>query len=178
MIVLFVDECHLLWGDICGYTWGKTAQRVEVPIENQRARETYYGALNYVTGKVIIRSYSQGNTENTIEFLKELRKMHPGVQLVIIWDGASYHRSKDFRAYLEEVNQGEEKEDWLLTCFQLAPNAPEQNPIEDVWLQGKNYLRKIWHMCKNFRVVKWLFEWFIREEKFEFPKLSTYGKFS
>jgi len=33
-LVVFVDECHLLWGDLCGYVWGKT-ERIEVPI-NQR----------------------------------------------------------------------------------------------------------------------------------------------
>ncbi|MBW4539458.1 MAG: transposase [Myxacorys chilensis ATA2-1-KO14] len=27
-------------------------------------------------------------------------------------------------------------------CICFAPNAPEQNPIEDVWLQAKNYLRQ------------------------------------
>ena len=31
LVVLFQDECHLLWGDICGYVWGKKNQRVEVP---------------------------------------------------------------------------------------------------------------------------------------------------
>ena len=25
-----LDECHLLWGDLCGYVWGKSARRVEV----------------------------------------------------------------------------------------------------------------------------------------------------
>ena len=30
MIVLFVDECHLHWGDVCGYVWGKTENRVEL----------------------------------------------------------------------------------------------------------------------------------------------------
>jgi transposase len=24
LVVFMVDECHLLWGDICGYVWGKT----------------------------------------------------------------------------------------------------------------------------------------------------------
>ncbi len=32
MVVFFVDECHLLWGDVCGYVWGKTNIRIEVPI--------------------------------------------------------------------------------------------------------------------------------------------------
>ena len=24
LVALFEDECHLLWGDMCGYVWGKT----------------------------------------------------------------------------------------------------------------------------------------------------------
>ena len=31
-----VDECYLLWGDICGYAWGKTNERVTIPVENAR----------------------------------------------------------------------------------------------------------------------------------------------
>jgi hypothetical protein len=29
--VYMIDECHLLWGDICGYVWGKSNMRVEIP---------------------------------------------------------------------------------------------------------------------------------------------------
>jgi len=43
MSVFFLDECHLLWGDVCGYIWGKSNRRIEVPIERQK--QTYYGAL-------------------------------------------------------------------------------------------------------------------------------------
>ncbi|MEN9234369.1 MAG: hypothetical protein Q6J74_09785, partial [Gloeomargarita sp. DG02_1_bins_92] len=32
----------------------------------------------------------------------------------------------------------------------------EQNPVEDVWLQGKNFLRGFWHRLKSFSTVKWL----------------------
>jgi len=44
-----IDECHLLWGDVCGYVWGKTKIRIEVSMTNQRERQTYFGALNYQT---------------------------------------------------------------------------------------------------------------------------------
>ena len=23
LVVLFLDECHLCWGDVCGYGWGR-----------------------------------------------------------------------------------------------------------------------------------------------------------
>jgi putative transposase len=34
LVVYMIDECHLLWGDVCGYVWGKTKIRVEVPMTN------------------------------------------------------------------------------------------------------------------------------------------------
>jgi putative transposase len=49
LVVFFEDECHLLWGDICGYIWGTTKERIEVPVVNERLRQTYFGALNYYT---------------------------------------------------------------------------------------------------------------------------------
>jgi transposase len=176
--VLFVDECHLIWGDICGYVWGKTKSRIEIPIKNEKQRQTYYGAINYRTGKVIIKGYAQGNTENTIQFVKYLIQQNKSSKLIIIWDGATYHYSQEFREYLKQVNQGKPEEEWLIRCLKLAPNAPEQNPIEDVWLQGKEMLRRYWNICKSFRIVKWLFEWTLSQDLFYFSKLSMYGSFS
>jgi hypothetical protein len=28
LVVYMIYECHLLWGDVCGYVWGKTKIRV------------------------------------------------------------------------------------------------------------------------------------------------------
>lgn len=97
---------------------------------------------------------------------------------MLIWDGASYHRSKEFRNYLEMLNGDRVETEWLLKCLRLAPNAPQQNPIEDIWLQGKRMLRRFWHLCNNFTIFKWLFEWFITNDIFLFPQLSMYGKCS
>ena len=49
VVVYMIDEFHLLWGDVCGYVWGKTNKRIEVPMTNQRERQTYFGAINYQT---------------------------------------------------------------------------------------------------------------------------------
>lgn len=40
LVVYMIDECHLLWGDVCGYVWGKTNKRIEVPMTNPRERQT------------------------------------------------------------------------------------------------------------------------------------------
>jgi putative transposase len=31
LVVYLIDECHLLWGDVCGYFWGKRTERIEIP---------------------------------------------------------------------------------------------------------------------------------------------------
>lgn len=39
-------------------------------------------------------------------------------------------------------NAGLPPEAWPLTLLNFAPHAPEQNPVEEVWRQGKNDLRQ------------------------------------
>lgn len=178
LVVLFLDECHLLWGDVCGYVWGKTDQRIEVPIVSERQRQTYFGALNYRTKEFVLKAYAKGNSEHTIEFLKYLQAQCPGQRLAVFWDGASYHRSKELKAYLQSVNQDLAEDAWQITCTRFAPNAPEQNPVEDLWLQAKRLIRECYHLCKSFAVVKFLFEFVTHRQVFDFPKLSMYGVFS
>ena len=70
LTVFMIDECHILWGDILGYAWGKTDERIEIAIKNEKERQTYYGALDYKTKEFLVQEYESGNTKNTIEFIK------------------------------------------------------------------------------------------------------------
>jgi transposase len=174
MVVLFVDECHLLNGDVCGYVWGEKNMRIEIPVENEKNRQTYFGALNYQTKEFTIESCPIGNGESTVKFVKNLQKKHPNKKIALIWDGASYHRFGKFRDYLIQVNENKSPECLEITCILFAPNAPQQNPVEDIWLQGKNFLRKYWYLCKSFRLMKKLFELFYQCSEFDFPKIDRY----
>ena len=160
------------------YVWGKTNERIEVPIVNERSRQTYYGAVNLYTQECLIQGKSAGNSEETIAFLKYLLSQCPESRIALIWDGASYHRSHEVRDYLESVNQGLDESNWKITCIRFAPNAPQQNPIEDIWLQAKRFIRECYHLCQSFRVVKFLFELVTHHQIFNFSKLFTYGCFS
>jgi transposase len=174
MIVLFLDECHLLSGDVCGYVWGQTNTRIEVPLKNEKERQTYFGALNYQTKEFTIKGYPAGNGESTVEFVKYLQSKYPQAKIVLIWDGASYHRFGEFRDFLEKVNNETPVLERQINCILFAPNAPQQNPVEDVWLQAKNFLRKYWHLCQSFRAIKVLFEFFTDQQEFDFPKIDQY----
>lgn len=175
LVVFFVDECHLLGNDVCGYVWGKRNIRIKIPIKNIKDRQTYFGALDYQTKEFIVREYPLGNSANTIEFIKHLQSQRPNQKIALIWDGARYHKSDELKEFLAAVNDSCEPERWSITCILFAPNAPEQNPVEDVWLQAKNFLRKYWHLCKSFAVVRWLFKFFTSHQKFDFFKVHQYA---
>ncbi len=174
LIVFFVDECHLLAGDTCGYVWGRTDVRIKIPLKNLKDRQTYYGALNYHTKEFILREYPVGNSENTVAFVQDLQNLYPGKRIVLIWDGAKYHKSEEIKQFLAAVNTDHEPEHRPLTCILFAPNAPEQNPVEDVWLQAKTFLRKFWPLAKSFAAVKYLFKFFTNHQTFDFPKMAQY----
>lgn len=178
MAVFFQDECHLVWGDACGYAWGQRHERLEVPMTNERERQTYFGAVNLASGQCLVQPYVRGNGEQTVRYLQYLMSQCPQQQIVVIWDGASYHRSKVVKAFLSQVNAGLAAADWRVTLLQFAPNDPTQNPIEDIWLKGKNWVRRCCQRCKTFAAIKLLFELETHYQIFDFPKLHRLGRFS
>ncbi|MEG4116163.1 IS630 family transposase [Microcoleus sp. N9_B4] len=175
IIVLFIDECHLLHGDLTGYVWGQSKIRIEVPITNEKDRQTYFGALNYQSKEFHVQSHPSGDGKSTVKFIKYLQDKYKNRKIILIWDGASYHKYGEFRDFLLEVNADKEPDEWSITCILFAPNAPQQNPVEDIWLQAKNFLRKYWYLCRSFKIVKFLFEFFTNEHKFDFPKIHKYN---
>lgn len=65
---------------------------------------------------------------------------------------------KKIRDYLDSLNASLEKEEWIVTCERFAPNASQQNPVEDIWLQAKRLIWEFYFFCHSFSVVKALFE--------------------
>ncbi len=124
---------------------------------NEREMQTYFGALEYGKKEFLVQAYPTANYENTVKFLKYLQSQRPDQRIAVIWDGAIYHKSEQVKEYLESINSGLEESQWQITCILFAPNAPEQNPVEDILLQAKNFVREYYHLCKSFQSVKKLF---------------------
>ena len=82
-----------------------------------------------------------------MEFVKYLKEQRPVKRLAIFGDGASYHNSQEFRELLKLINQEKPEEKWWINCLKFAPNAPEKNPVEDIWLQTKNFMIAFDHLC-------------------------------
>jgi putative transposase len=91
-------------------------------------KQTYFGALDYKTKEFLTYGAKTGNSENTINFLEYLRSQRPDAKLLIIWDGASYHRSQQIKDYLDSLNANLEKEQWLITCVHICPKCTSTEP--------------------------------------------------
>jgi transposase len=178
LVVYAIDECHLMGGDIVGQVWGISENRVEIPIANYRDRKTYYGALNIFDPDLVLLEYPAGNGEYTVDFLKQLQSMNKGKKILILWDGASYHKGQIMKDFLGTQNDGLEREEWKITCELFAPYAPEENPVEAIWFQLKSLLRRFYRFGKNFKIINHLFQLFAKYELFNFPNLERFDAFS
>ena len=178
LIVYIIDECHLVWNDLCGYLWNLIKQPQKIPILNPRERQTYYGALNLFTQEFVLIPAKTANGELTINFVKTLQAKHPKAKILLIWDGASYHRGQEMKTFLAQQNQDLTPEEWKITCIRFAPYAPQENPVEAIWLQLKTLLRRFHRFGKSFNIVKRLFQLFVDLKLFNLPNLSNYDAFS
>lgn len=174
-VLLFVDECFLHWGDVCGYGWGKRNERLTLAVGNPKARQTFYGALDALTGEMHLMPYPNAQTDNTTDFLVELQSRYPNAKLTICWDNARWHQGDEMEAFLAEVNGGFAPTAWPITCINFAPHDPTQNPIEEVWHQGKGAIQKLRLVAQKFQEVIDAFEHVLERTIFDFPNRQRYG---
>jgi transposase len=174
-VVLFEDECHLKHGDAEGYVWGQKGERVQAPMSNERDRKTYYGAIDLKTHQSVVKEYGRANMENTVDFLEHLMAKFPAAkQIIMIWDGATFHTGGVVREFLRSVNHGLRQSAWKIRCLLFAPNAPDQNPTEDCWLKAKTYVRQHVIENKTFQQVAQCFVKAFDVLDFNFHKFSWY----
>ena len=101
-----------------------------------------YGGLRADTGQVILHSATgQPNSRQTWFFLKGLLLIaqREGKRvLVVIWDNATWHKSKFIRSRIHAYNRDAKRsaQPRLLT-FRLPIQSPWLNPIEAHWLHAK-----------------------------------------
>ncbi len=154
--------------------WGSTAQRLALAIANERQRQTYYGAINYATRELTIRPYKTGDSEATIHFLTYLCAQHPGKKVTIVWDGAPYHRSTAIHTFLATINGEKSEDERPIHVIQFAPYAPFQNPIESMWLKGKQFLRTFGNQAKTFADIKRIFVEYLNKKVCLFPSNCSF----
>jgi transposase len=119
----------------------RLVERQPKPKEAQKALACF-GAVCQETGKRFLYFCDgQPNSEHTIALLIRLlavaRRRKKRV-LAIIWDRASWHKSKKLMGWIYQYNQNAKRNGdvRLLTCL-LPVKSPWLNPMEAHWLHAK-----------------------------------------
>jgi len=128
--------------------WYRKGEEPVIEAKRKGESTNFYGALNMKTGQCAAMETVKQNSQTTIEFLKKLLKIYQNRKIFLIWDGAGWHKSKEIRQFLSEINKGKIR----LELFNFPPYSPEFNPQEHVW---KALRQKITHnrLEKDFPVL-------------------------
>src|SRR3954471_2809389 len=95
-LVVYLDEAHLHQDTDLGYGWAKRGERFFVASSSPglSARVSVYGVYLYNEGQGRLWPFRRANGDHTIAVLRRLRAAFPDAALIVLWEGAPYHRAK------------------------------------------------------------------------------------
>jgi len=102
-----------------------------------------YGLLRYDTGSMLLRFVEERPVSSvTTQFLRwscEKLEAEGKRVLVVVWDNAAWHVSREVRTWIKEHNRAVKQSGTgvrILVC-RLPTKSPWLNPIEPKWVHGK-----------------------------------------
>lgn len=119
--LMFQDEAGFGRINKPKYCWCFPGLRPHVPCHHIREYRYVYGAVEPLTGESFFLILPYCNTICMNVFLKELSNTYPMDRIILVCDGASWHKAKGL-----EIPQN-------IRLVFLPPATPEMNPIEQVW---------------------------------------------
>jgi len=128
IVLVYVDESHFHRDLEIGYTWGPISERIwrisDCPPLADRIN--WFGAYNFTDGQCLIWAEGACNKETTAEFLHRIEEwaQKKGRRLVVIWDGAPWHRAHMVQQAAQDLN---------IELIALPGYSPDLNPIEGLW---------------------------------------------
>ena len=125
-LVVFLDEAHIHQDADLGYGWAERGQRLWIASSSPglSARVSFYGLSLYNEGQVRLWPYPRANGEHTIDVLRRLRAEFPSEALIVLWDGAPYHRAKAVREIARTLD---------IELMPLPGYSPDLMPVEALW---------------------------------------------
>jgi transposase len=105
--------------------WYFKNQEPLIEAKRKGRSQSFYGALNLRTGKETAVKVKRQNSKASIAFLKKLGQTYTGKHILLLWDNASWHKSKEVKAFLKTTSQ--------FTLMNFPPYTPEFNPQEQIW---------------------------------------------
>jgi putative transposase len=103
--------------------WAPKGVRPVVPCHHIREYRYAFGAVEPLTGENYFLIMPRCDTKCTNVFLQEISKTYPEDTILMVCDGAAWHKSKGL-CIPENI-----------TLLNIPPYTPEMNPIEQIWKQ-------------------------------------------
>jgi len=125
-LLVYLDEAHIHQDADLGYGWAERGRRFWIASPSPRLSDklSFYGLYLYNEGAVRLWPYACANGEHTVDVLRRLRTEWPEDKLIVVWDGASYHRACVVREAAEALQ---------IDLVPLPGYSPDFMPVEALW---------------------------------------------
>jgi transposase len=125
LLLVYVDEAHIHLEADLPYAWGRRGLPLLVNSISPGLRKvSFYGLYLYNYQAVRIWPYPSANSDYTVDMLTRLRQQFPEHFIVLVWDGASYHRSQLVHDAAAQLG---------ITLIPLPAYSPDLMPVEALW---------------------------------------------
>jgi transposase len=134
--LVFIDESGLSQRPSVARTW---SLRGHTPVLRHSFTWKQRSVIAALSSRQFYFRFFPGaiRSEQVIEFLGALKRQLKR-PLLVLWDGATPHRSHQVKTWLEQL-QGH------IAVARLPPYAPELNPVEAIWAYLKKH--EIANLC-------------------------------
>jgi hypothetical protein len=123
--LVYIDEAHVHLDADLGYLWTIRGERAWVSSTSPGlAKVSFYGVYFYNDEQIAILPHTCGNGGNTLDVLGWLRDRIPERPILVIWDGASYHRAGIVKDKAAALN---------IKLQPLPSYSPDFMPVEALW---------------------------------------------
>lgn len=159
--VYFADSTHPEHNTKPSYGWilkGKVNDKF-VKTNTGRERLNLNGALSLKDKSAVVLEEATVNSTSVVRLLNKLATKHPTDKLHLVLDNASYHHSKQVKAWLKKHRR--------FKLHFLPPYSPNLNLIERLW--------RFFHIQVTWNRYFATFDEFRRETLKFFKHLSRYG---
>ena len=129
-IILTEDEMHLSTQTTVQKIWLPQGEYPKIEVSKKRESRSIYGFLNVKTGQEHAFKTMWQNMYITADILKEVRKIYPTQKLFLVWDKAGWHKGIEAQKFI--------KKDGNIETLYFPAAAPEENPQEHVWKNGRS----------------------------------------
>ena len=129
-VILCEDEMVLTQATTTQKVWlpqGATPGVIET--NGTRKNRSIYGFLNLKTGKEHAFSKERQTMYETADVLSKIRKLYSSEKILILWDGAGWHRGSVAQQALVDNH---------IEAVHFPPYSPQLNPQEHVWKNGRS----------------------------------------